>query len=74
MRAYVVAKNAAIVFKISMSLFAVSPNPGASMRVTAFPSRLNSFASLTSAVRDSSPVLTRRSEPLARLINLRHLG
>ena len=68
-RTYVVAKKAAIIFKLVVSL-----NPGVSMRVTAFPLRMNSFASLTSVVHDSNPVATRRSEPLARLINWRQPG
>ena len=69
MYAYVVAKNAATVSKTSVSLFEVSSNPGISMRVTAFPSRVNSSASLTSTVRDSEPIPIRRFEPLARLMN-----
>ena len=68
------AKKTAIIFRILVSLFLVSSNAGVSMRVTAFPSRMNSFASLTSAVYDSDPVLTGRFEPLARLINWRHPG
>ena len=71
-RAYVVAKKAAIIFKISVLFFVVSSNPGVSTRVTAFPSRMNSFANSTLAVHDSNPVPTRRSEPLARLINWKH--
>ena len=67
--AHLVAKKAAIVFKISVSLFDVSSNPGVSMRVTFLPSRVNLFASWTSAVQDSRPIPIRRSEPLARLIN-----
>ena len=66
-----VAKKAAIIFKISTSLFEVSSNPGVSMRVTALPSRMNLSASWTSAVHDSKSIPIRRFEPLARLINWR---
>ena len=69
MCAYVVAKKAAISFKMSVSLFVVSSNPGVSMRMTFRPSRVNTSASWTSAVHDSKSVPTRRLEPLARLIN-----
>ena len=72
--AYDVAKNAAINFKISVSLFVVSSNPGVSMRMTLRPSRLNRSASVTSAVHDSSSFPTRRPEPLARLMNWRQPG
>ena len=74
MCAYVVAKNAAISFKISASLFVVSSNPGVSMRMTGFPSRVNLSARLTSVVDDSKPIPTRRLEPLARLINWKQLN
>ena len=67
-----VAKKAAIISKISASLFVVSSNPGVSMRITALPSRVNTSANLTSAVHDSKPIPTRRFEPLARLINWSH--
>ena len=68
---YAVAKKAAIISKISESLFVVSSNPGVSMRVTLLPSRVNLSASLTSAVHDSKPIPTRRLELLARLMNWR---
>ena len=71
---HVVAKKAAIVFKTSVSLFDVSSNPGVSIRVTALPSRVNSFASSTSVVHRSEPIPVRRFEPLARLINWGHVG
>ena len=70
-RAYVVAKKAAIIFKTSVSLLEVSSNPGVSMRITFLPSRVNSSASWTSAVHDSKLIPTRRFERLARLINWR---
>ena len=66
---YVAARKAAMIFKISVSLFEVSSNPGVSMRVTTLPSRVNLPASWTSAVHDSNPVPTRKFDPLARLIN-----
>ena len=66
---YMVAKKAAMTFKISASLFEVSSHPGVSMRVTAFPSRMNSFASWIPVVHGSGPAPIRRFEPLARLIN-----
>jgi len=66
---YVVAKKAAIIFKISVSLFDVSSNPGVSMRTTFLPSRENSSASWTSAVHDSKFIPIRKFERLARLIN-----
>ena len=71
---YVVAKKAAIIRKISVSLFEVSSNPGVSMRTTLFPSRVNPSESWASAVHDSRPIPTRRFEPLARLINWRQPG
>ena len=71
---YVVVKKAAIVCKISVSLFEVSSNPGISTRRTSLPSIVNTSESWTSAVHDSVPVLTRRFEPLARLINWMQLG
>ena len=43
-RAYTLARKNAIIFKISVSLFEVSSNPGVSMRVTDLPSRVNSSA------------------------------
>ena len=66
---YAVAKKAAIISKMSESLRTVSSNPGVSMRVTLLPSRMNLFASWTSAVHESTPIPTRRLEPLARLMN-----
>ena len=69
MWAYVVAKKAAIICKISVPLFEVSSNPGVSMRTTSRPSRVNRFEGWTSAVHDSKPIPTRRFEPLARLMN-----
>ena len=72
--AHVVAKKAAMMFKISVSLFEVSSNAGVSMRITALPSRVNSFASSTSVVHRPEPIPVGRPEPLARLINWRHAG
>ena len=72
--AYLAARKSAIIFKISVSLFKVSSNPGVSMRLTALPSRVNSSESSTSAVQDSNPDPIRRFEPLARLTNWRLLG
>ena len=69
--AYVVAKKAVIISKISVSLFEVLSNPGVSMRTTVRPSRVNSFESWTLSVHDSKPTPTCRFEPLARLINWR---
>ena len=66
---HAVAKKAAIIFKISVSLFEVSSNPGVSTRVTLVPSRVNLSVTLTSAVHDSKPIPVCRLEPLARLIN-----
>ena len=68
-RTHAVAKEAAIIFKTSVSVFEVSSNPGVSMRSTLCPSRVNIFESWTSAVHDSKSVPTRRFEPLARLTN-----
>ena len=70
---YVVAKKAAIISKISVSLLEVSSNPGVSTRVTGLPSRAKFSTTWTSAVHDFKPIPTRRSEPLARLINWRQL-
>ena len=70
---YVVAKKAAIISKISESLFVVSLKPGVSMRITLLPSRVNLSASPTPAVHDSKPIPTRRLELLARLMNWRKL-
>ena len=67
---HVVARKAAIILKISVSLFEVSSNPGVSMRMIFRPSRVNSSASWTSYVHDSNSFPTRRLEPLVRLINL----
>ena len=69
MYTHIVARKAAIIFKISVSLFEVSSNPGVSMRMTFWLSRVNSSASWTSSVHDSDPFATRSFEPLARLIN-----
>ena len=69
MCAYAVAKKAAIIFRISVSLFEVSSKPGVSMRITLLPSRMNSSASWTSAVHDSKFIPIRRFERLARLMN-----
>ena len=69
MCANVVARKSAIIFRISVSLFEVSSNPGVSMRVTVLPSTANLSVTWTSAVQDSKPIPTRRFEPLARLIN-----
>ena len=44
---YVAARKSAIIFKISVSLFEVSSNPGVSMRVTTLLSRVNLSASWT---------------------------
>ena len=71
---YVEAKKVAIIVRISVSVFDVSSNPGVSMRITLLPSRVNSSASVTSAVHDANPIPIRRFEPLARLINWRQLG
>ena len=67
--AHMVAKNAAMIFKISASLFSMLSNPGVSIRVTVLPPRVNLSESLTSAVHDSEFVPIRKVEPLARLIN-----
>ena len=69
--AYLAARKDVIIFKISVSLFVVSLNPGVSMKVTTLPSRVKSSASWTSAVHGSKPIPTGRFEPLARLINWR---
>ena len=53
-RAYVMAREAAIISKIPLASEG-SSNPGVSIRVTALPSRLNSS--------DSWILATRRSEP-----------
>ena len=71
---YMVAKKAAIVLKISTSLFGALSNPGVSMRITGLPSRVNTSVDLTSAVHQPTPVSTGRFEPLARLINWKQLG
>lgn len=42
MCAHAVAKRAAIIFKMSVSLFEVSSNPGVLMRITIPPSRVES--------------------------------
>jgi hypothetical protein len=65
----VVAKKVAMFFKIAVSLFVVSSNPGVSMNTTRLPSRVNSFASWTSGVHDSKPIPTLKFELLARLMN-----
>ena len=66
---YVVARKSAISFRISVSVFEVSSNPGVSMRITGLPSRVNFSVTSTSAVQESNSIPTRRFEPLARLIN-----
>ena len=71
--AYEAAKNAAISFKISASLFDVSSNPGVSISIVLLPSTVNSSESWTSAVDDSKLIPIRRLEPLARLINWKQL-
>ena len=65
------AKKAAI-FKISVSLFVVSLNPGVSIRVTLLPSSVNLSATWASVVHGSKSIPTRKFERLARLINWRH--
>ena len=69
-----VVKKAAMSFKISVSLCIVSSNPGVSMRITLRPSRLNTFASWTSAVHDSNSIPTIRFESLAMLMSWREPG
>ena len=59
---YVVAKKTAIAFKISASLFRPWSNAGVSMRTTG-PS-----------VHEAMVLLTRRFEPLARLISWKQPG
>ena len=66
---YMAAKKAAIIFKISVSLFALSSNPGVSIRVTVLPSRVKLSTNPTRAVHNSGPIPIRRFETLARLIN-----
>jgi len=68
-RAYVLAKKAAIFFKMSVSLFVVSSNPGVSMRTARLPSSTNSSASWTSSVQDSRSTPIRKFEWLTRLMN-----
>jgi len=74
--AYLVDKKLAILANISASLIdsELSSNPGVSIRVTILPPRGNSFESSTSLVAESKVVPTRRSEPLARLMNWRRQG
>ena len=71
---HTLARKNAISFKVSVSLFVVSSNPGMSMSVTTLPSRVNSPATWTSAVQGSNPIPTGSFEPLARLINWEHAG
>ena len=49
---HVVAKNSAIIFNTSVSLFVESSNPGVSTRITRLPSMVNSSASCTSSVHE----------------------
>ena len=74
MGTHVVAKKAAIVSKISVSLFMVSSNPGVSMSITALPSRVNSSVGWTLSVHESKSVPIRNFESLAILINWGQLG
>ena len=71
---YVVAKKAAIAFKISASLFRPWSNAGVSMRTTGLPSKVNISASSMSSVHEPRVLLTRRFEPLARLISWKQPG
>ena len=66
---YVVARKSAIIRRMSASLLVVSSNPGVSINATIRPSSSNGCATLIISVQDSSPAPTRRSDPLARLIN-----
>jgi hypothetical protein len=66
---HMVSKNAAINFKNWVSLLLVSSNPGISIRMTCRPSSVNLSTSCTPAVHDSKSLVTRRSEPLAVLMN-----
>jgi len=68
---HVVAKNAAISFKISTSVLYVSSKPGVSTRSTRRPSSVNSLAIWTSAVQDFKFAPIRRLEPLPILTNCR---
>ena len=68
-RAHVVAKKVAMFFRICVSLFVVSSNPGVSISTTRLPSSVNSFASWTSDVHDSKSIPTRKFEWLTRLMN-----
>ena len=63
------ARNDPIFFKMSVSLFVVSSNPGVSMSTTRLPSSVNSFASWTSGVHDSRADPTCRLDLLARFMN-----
>lgn len=67
--AHVVARNAAISFKTSVSLLVELSKPGVSMRTIGRSSRTNLSASSTSAVHDSRFVPIRRFDPLAKLTN-----
>ena len=67
-------KKAAMSFKISVSLCVVSSNPGVSIRMTLRPSRVNTFASATSAVHDPKPLAIARFELLAILMNWEGAG
>jgi len=66
---YEVDKKAAILVNMSVSLVVVSSNPGVSINVTERPSNQNGCACATSTVHDTNPLPTRRSEPLATLMN-----
>jgi len=66
---YVVARKRAIIRRMSASLLVVSSNPGVSINATIRPPSSNGCATLIISVQDSSPAPTRRSDPLARLIN-----
>lgn len=53
----------------SASLFAESSNPGVSTSTTSFPSSMNGLESSILSVHEARLSLTRKSEPLARLMN-----
>ncbi len=68
------ADNQVEIMIIKTSASALLSNPGASMRRTFLPSRMNSFAGSTPYVYESKSLTTILSEPLASLINWWQVG
>ena len=68
------SRKAAMILRISVSLFVVSSNPGVSIKRIGCPSSRKMRDMCTAAVQDLRPSLTSRLDPLARFMNCSYQG